>query len=108
MASRWRGLVDLTVVTSTYTVDDVGDKGLPVEVTIDGRESLLVTEVTKGLVNMIDQDVPQSFLSAMHWNLDVGDAETNAAGGTVLVQETGMRVQMIDRVRIRDGKSLGE
>jgi hypothetical protein len=106
LAGRWRGLVDLTVVTSAYTVDDVGDESLPVEVPIDGRESLLVTEVTEGLVNMIDQDVPQSFLSAMHWNLDVGDAETNTAGGAVLVQETGVRVQVIDGVRILDGKSL--
>lgn len=108
LASRWRGLVDLTVVTSAYAVDNIGDDGLPVEVTICRRESLLVTEMPEGLVNMIDQDVPQPFLSAVHWNLDIGDAETNAAGGAVLIQETGVWVQVVDRVRVRDGKSFGE
>ena len=92
LASRRSGLVDLTVVTSVYSIDDIGDESLPVEVMIYRRESLLVTEVTEGLVNMVDQDVPQSFLPAMDRNLDIRDAESNAARRAVLVQKTARRV----------------
>ena len=92
LTSCWGGLVDLTVVASAYAMDNVGDESLPVEVTIRGRESLLIIEVTKGLVNMINQDIPQSFLSAMQRDLDIRDAETNAAGGTVLIQKTIRRM----------------
>ena len=92
LTSRRSGLVDLTVMTSSYSIDDIRDESLPVEVTIDRRESLLVTEVTEGLVNMVDQDVPQSFLPAMDRNLDIRDAESNAARRAVLVQKTAHRV----------------
>ena len=52
---------DLTVMTTTNAVNDIRDERSPVEVTVDRGNSLLVAEVTKGLVDVIDEDVADPF-----------------------------------------------
>jgi hypothetical protein len=79
-------------MTSADPIDDIGDECLPIEVAKDRGGSLLIAEMTENLMNVIDQDVPRSLLSAMYRNLDIRDAETEAAGGTVLVRETACRM----------------
>ena len=79
----------LTIVTSSHSVKDIGSKGFPVEMTEHGGERLPVTEMAKRFVYMIDQDVPNSFGTAVaERNSDVRYAKSGA-GGAVLVQEAG-------------------
>jgi hypothetical protein len=103
-------LGDLTVVASTNAVDNIGDESFPVEMTINGGESLLMTEVTESFVDVINEDIANPFeaTARVDRDLDIGYAETNAAGGTVLVEKPGGWIQLVYGVRIHDGEGLRE
>jgi hypothetical protein len=58
---------------------------VPIEVSVDRGESLLVPEVTQGLVNVVNENIANSFESAamVERNFDIGDAESNTARGKI-------------------------
>lgn len=97
-------------MASSNTVDNVADESLPVEMAKHRGYCLLVAEVTQCLVDVVDEAVSNSFAAAIsEGNRDIRDAKSNAvAGGSVLVQEAGCCIGIVDGVCIRDSEGLRE
>jgi hypothetical protein len=97
-------------MTTTNSVNDIRNKRPPEEVAVDRRDSLLVAEVAERFMDMVDEDAAKASETTARMNgyPDVRYAETKATVGAILVEETGRRVDVVNRVRVDDGESLLE